>query len=82
MDKLEILQKSDTASRTFIMILDERQIETIAGEILQIGENRFNKYICEITEQGFCLLQEKKSNRKNGYETVATNLIRIIKSTK
>lgn len=62
MDKLEILQKSDTASRTFIMILDERQIETIAGEILQIGENGFNKYICEITEHGFCLLQEKKRN--------------------
>ena len=62
MDKLEILQKSDTASRTFIMILDERQIETIASEILQIGETKFNKYICEITEHGFCLLQEKKRN--------------------
>ena len=44
MNKLEILQKSDTASRTFIMILDERQIETIADEILQIGETSFNKY--------------------------------------
>lgn len=62
MGKLEILHKSETSGRTFIMILDERQIETIAGEILQIGENRFNKYICEITEHGFCLLQEKKRN--------------------
>lgn len=72
MNKLEILQKSDTASRTFIMILDERQIETIADEILQIGETSFNKYVCEITEHGYWILQEKRSNRKNGYETVAT----------
>lgn len=60
MNKLEILQKSDTASRTFIMILDERQIETIADEILQIGETSFNKYVCEITEHGYWILQEKK----------------------
>ena len=60
MNKLEILQKSDTASRTFIMILDERQIETIADEILQIRETSFNKYVCEITEHGYWLLQEKK----------------------
>lgn len=60
MNKLEILQKSDTVSRTFIMILDERQIETIADEILQIGETSFNKYVCEITEHGYWLLQEKK----------------------
>ncbi len=60
MNKLEILQKSDTASRTFIMILDERQIETIADEILQIGETSFNKYVCEITEPGYWILQEKK----------------------
>jgi hypothetical protein len=60
MNKLEILQKSDTGSRTFIMILDERQIETIANEILQIGETNFNKYVCEITEHGYWLLQEKK----------------------
>nr|DAV51655.1 MAG TPA: hypothetical protein [Caudoviricetes sp.] len=43
-----------------MMILDERQIETIADEILQIGETSFNKYICEITEHGYWLLQEKK----------------------
>lgn len=60
MNKLEILQKSDTASRTFIMILDERQIETIADEILQIGETSFNKYVCEITEHGYWILQGKK----------------------
>ena len=60
MNKLEILQKSATASRTFIMILDERQIETIADEILQIRETNFNKYVCEITEHGYWLLQEKK----------------------
>ena len=60
MGKLEIIHKSETASRTFIMILDERQIETIADEILQIGETGFNKYVCEITEHGYWLLQEKK----------------------
>lgn len=60
MNKLEILQKSDTASKTFIMVLDACQIETIASEILQIGETTINKYICEITEHGYCLLQEKK----------------------
>ena len=60
MGKLEILHKSETSGRTFIMILDERQIETIADEILQIGETSFNKYICEITEHGYRLLQEKK----------------------
>lgn len=61
MNKLAILQKSDTASRTFIMVLDACQIETIASEILQIGETTINKYICEITEHGYWLLQEKKS---------------------
>lgn len=60
MGKLEILHKSETASRTFIMILDACQIETIANEILQIGETTINKYICEITEHGYWLLQEKK----------------------
>ena len=60
MGKLEILHKSETSGRTFIMILDECQIETIANEILQIGETIFNKYICEITEHGYWLLQEKK----------------------
>lgn len=60
MGKLEILHKSETANRTFIMILDERQIETIADKILQIGETSFNKYVCEITEHGYWLLQEKK----------------------
>lgn len=63
MGKLEILQKSDTASETFIMILDACQIETIANEILQIGETTINKYICEITEHGYWLLQEKKRNQ-------------------
>lgn len=60
MNKMEVLRKSHTASRTFIMILDERQIETIADEILQIGETSFNKYVCEITEHGYRLLQEKR----------------------
>lgn len=60
MGKLEILHKSETASRTFIMILDACQIETIADEILQIGETSFNKYVCEITEHGYWLLQEKR----------------------
>ena len=62
MDKLEILRKSETSGRTFIMIVDDVHIETIAGEILQIEETKYNKYICEITEHGFCLLQEKKRN--------------------
>ena len=60
MGKLEILHKSETANRTFIMILDACQIETIANEILQIGETTINKYICEVTEHGYWLLQEKK----------------------
>ena len=64
MGKLEILHKSETASRTFIMILDACQIETIANEILQIGETTINKYICEITEHGYWLLQEKKRDSK------------------
>ena len=42
------------------MVLDACQIETIASEILQIGETTINKYICEITEHGYWLLQEKK----------------------
>ena len=60
MNKLGILQKSEIASRTFIVVLDTCQIETVASEILQIGETTINKYICEITEHGYWLLQEKK----------------------
>jgi len=63
MNETGILHKSETVSRTFIMVLNERQIGFIASEILQIRPHQLvDKYVCEITEHGYWLLQEKERN--------------------
>lgn len=62
MNEAEILHKSDTGSRTFIMVLNERQLGIIPSEILQIKPHQLDKHVCEITEHGYCLLLEHERN--------------------
>lgn len=62
MNETGILHKSETVSRTFIMVLNERQIGFIPSEILQIRPHQLDKYVCEFTEHGYWLLQEKERN--------------------
>jgi hypothetical protein len=66
MNETGILHKSETVGRTFIMVLNERQIEFIASEILQIRPHQLDKHVCEITEHGYWLLQEKERNPMMG----------------
>lgn len=62
MNETGTLYKSDTGSRTFIMVLNERQLRIIPSKILQIKPYQLDKYVCEITEHGYCLLQEHERN--------------------